>query len=243
LHGIASDGSCWDETIKYLNHQDLRLIVIDLLGFGKSPKPNRNAYSLKSHAKSIEKTIKKMRINNQELILVGHSMGALIAIELAKRHKLKISKLILCSPPLYLPEDYEDSGIEYSKTAKSKNNVYFALYKLILSNPKVTLKSAKLVAAGFSDFELTKENWIPFKKSLLNSIQAQTSLKDIQQIEPPVEIIYGLLDLLIMPKNYKLLKDSLPNLKITKTSAGHFISNRYAKKIAKLLLTGLAKKP
>lgn len=242
LHGIASDGSCWNKTIINLKHNNLRLIVIDLLGFGKSPKPARSTYSLSDHAKAIEKTIKKLNIN-QPVVIVGHSMGSLIAIELAKRGKIDISRLLLCSPPIYLPADLKTIELEYSKTARSKTNAYFALYKLIADKPSITLKAAKIVAAGFSGFTLTSQNWNPFKKSLINSIKSQTTLTDIQALSQPVEIIYGLFDLLIIPKNYKYLQKKMPGLKITKTRAGHIMSPNYSKLIASRLLSGLAKKP
>jgi pimeloyl-ACP methyl ester carboxylesterase len=241
LHGIATDGRCWDDCISNLQDQDFRIIVVDLLGFGNSPKPANSSYNLKNHAKSIEKTVKKLKIR-EPLTVVGHSMGSLIAVELAKRQKINLNSVILSSPPIYLPADIKDAEVQYSKTARSKNNAYFRLYKMIVNNPKTTLRAAKLATAGFSGFKLNSQTWVPFKSSLVNTIVDQTTLQDMQKINLPIQIIYGVFDLLVMPKNYQRLSKEMTNLKITKVRAGHILNSHYSKFIAKELRASLANK-
>ncbi len=242
LHGIATDGKCWDDCISNLNGQGLRLIVLDLLGFGNSPKPANCSYDLQDHAKSIEKTIKKLRLK-EPIIVVGHSMGSLIAIEISKRNKIKIDSLFLCSPPIYLPADVAQAEKQYSKTARSKNNAYFRVYKMIVNNPKTTLRAAKIATAGFSGFKINAQTWIPFKRSLVNSIVNQKTLTDIQNIKQNIKIIYGVFDVLVMPKNYQQLAKERHNVTVIKARVGHVLNKYYSKFIAKELRTSLANKP
>jgi len=242
LHGIATDGSCWDDCKQNLKGAGYRVIVVDLLGFGKSPKPNESSYSLKEHAKSVEKTIKKLKIR-QTITIVGHSMGSLIAIDIANRKKLAVKELFLCSPPIYLPKDLQKVEEDYSKTSRSKNNAYFKIYKLIANRPNVTLRAAKLASAGVSGFTLNKDTWEPFKKSLVHSIIDQNSLEEIKKIKINVNIIYGIFDLLIIPKNYQLIAKKMPNVTLKKARAGHALNQSYSKFIAKQLRSSLTDKP
>lgn len=78
-------------------YQKYRLIAIDLLGFGKSPKPRDCLYTLKDHVEMIEKSV----IQPLELgtfHLVAHSMGCLIALALAAEYPNCVKSITLVAP-------------------------------------------------------------------------------------------------------------------------------------------------
>ncbi|MBP7820657.1 alpha/beta fold hydrolase [Candidatus Saccharibacteria bacterium] len=232
LHGIASNSSIWDETITYIDTNKYQVIAMDLLGFGDSPKPSKNDYSLEEQAKQVAYTVKKNKIKKPVLV-VGHSLGALVALEIASNKILKASKLILCSPPIYLPGDYGSISSEYKKTDRAKSNVYFALYETIANKPKVSLNTAKRVANKFSGFILTPETWLPFKQSLLNAINNQNSLNQLKNIKTKTTIIFGKLDLFVIPKYYKESAKNNKNISVESFTGSHNISTKFSKIIAK----------
>ena len=62
IHGIGHSGEAWQEVIDKLPN-DIRIISIDLLGFGQSPKPHWAIYSVRLQARTFIATILRLRIN------------------------------------------------------------------------------------------------------------------------------------------------------------------------------------
>lgn len=73
---------------------------MDLLGFGKSPKPGCSGYDLAAQLRSIEATLDSLAIT-EPFTLVGHSMGSLISLRYASEHPASIKKLLLTNMPVF----------------------------------------------------------------------------------------------------------------------------------------------
>ncbi|XWS58589.1 hypothetical protein CRYUN_Cryun08bG0047300 [Craigia yunnanensis] len=105
LHGFLSSSSFWTETVfKYLSgpvkDQNYRLFAVDLLGFGRSPKPSDSLYTLSDHVEMIEKSV----ISPYQLRsfhLVAHSMGCIIAVALAAKYSNFVKSVTLVAPPYF----------------------------------------------------------------------------------------------------------------------------------------------
>src|SRR6187402_316313 len=100
IHGIASSAITFQNVLPLLEG-DYRCIMIELLGFGGSPIPEHAEYTLSEHVYSLARTIRRLRLRDP-FVLVGHSMGGLIAPRYAARHKKKVKRLVLVSPPIYV---------------------------------------------------------------------------------------------------------------------------------------------
>ncbi|KAK9289350.1 hypothetical protein L1049_009108 [Liquidambar formosana] len=112
LHGFISSSSFWTETV-FPNlsepvRRNYRLFAVDLLGFGRSPKPRNCLYTLKDHLEMIEKSvIHPFQLNSFHL--VSHSMGCVIALALAAKYSMHVKSLTLIAPP-YFPSIDNDSA-------------------------------------------------------------------------------------------------------------------------------------
>ncbi|KAA3486501.1 lipase 1-like [Gossypium australe] len=114
LHGFLSSSSYWTQSVfKYLseplNHQIYRYFAVDLLGFGKSPKPNDCLYTLNDHVEMIHKSV----ISAYELSsfhLVAHSMGCNIALALAAKYPKFVKSVTLVAPPYFSDSNDETSS-------------------------------------------------------------------------------------------------------------------------------------
>jgi pimeloyl-ACP methyl ester carboxylesterase len=73
-----------------------RILLIDPLGFGDSPKP-WSRYTVDSHVDALYQTLK----NEKQFALVGHSMGTLLSIAYAARHPEQVERLVLLSTPFF----------------------------------------------------------------------------------------------------------------------------------------------
>jgi len=219
IHGIGNSGAAWNDVIDKLP-SDIRIITIDLLGFGESPSPKWAVYSAKTQARSVLATLLKLRITTP-IIVVGHSLGSLVAIEMATRYPLIINKLILCSPPLY---DDSESRLP------SADNLRRQLYIAATQHPDQFLRMAafgvkyRLVNSAFN---VTAENIDSYVATLSSMIINQTSLHDAYKLNVPTTIIKGTLDPFIVAKNFRKLSKSNSNIKVKTIIAGHEVRGSY----------------
>lgn len=103
LPGMMGTTTYWREAgaLSLADHET-RVLLLDELGFGRSPWPN-GEYTLERHLTAIDGTLTSQRAQDQ-LILVGHSFGALLAAEYGARHLDSVRQVILFGTPLYRSE-------------------------------------------------------------------------------------------------------------------------------------------
>jgi sigma-B regulation protein RsbQ len=79
IHGLNLDETFWANQVPEFSNR-YKIVTVDLAGHGKSPK-NREHWTIPSFAKDIIRLIENEHLVN--IILVGHSMGGDIALEVA----------------------------------------------------------------------------------------------------------------------------------------------------------------
>ena len=229
IHGIGNNLHSWDRVIE-LMPKDVRLIGIDLLGFGKSPKPQWAKYNAKSQARSVAITLLGMRLSHQP-ILVGHSLGALVAVEVAKRYPLAVRRLVLCSPPFYKPE-------AIGKKLKSNDDILRELYRIASKFPEQLEKfSPVAVRFGLANktLNISQDNVKSYFAALEASIINQTSLEDIEKVKAPINIFYGTFDPVVIRKHIVKLAKEHDNITAKRLIAGHEVTGGYVKSLATFL--------
>lgn len=82
LHGEPAWSFMFRRTIPVLADAGLRVVVPDLVGFGRSDKPSRQAdYSYESHVRWLTEFVTTLRL--RDAVLVGHDWGGLLGLRLA----------------------------------------------------------------------------------------------------------------------------------------------------------------
>jgi pimeloyl-ACP methyl ester carboxylesterase len=79
IHGWATDANYWNAQIAPLQAK-YTVVAIDLAGHGGSTK-SRTDWSMEKYGEDVATVVQ--RIPNQQVILVGHSMGGTVALEAA----------------------------------------------------------------------------------------------------------------------------------------------------------------
>ncbi|UAJ79038.1 alpha/beta hydrolase [Leifsonia sp. ZF2019] len=107
IHGITASHRAWELVAAAL--PDTRLIAPDLRGRGRSsglPGP----YRLVDHADDVVRAMDALGVDRAPV--VGHSMGAFVAVRVAERHPDRVERLVLVDgglpippPPGVAPED------------------------------------------------------------------------------------------------------------------------------------------
>ncbi|MFT4056330.1 MAG: alpha/beta hydrolase [Novosphingobium sp.] len=107
LHGKNFCSVTWDATIKALSGAGYRVIAPDQVGFCKSSKPDRYQYGLHTLAANTHDLLTRLKIDKP--VIVGHSMGGMLAMRYALQYPGDVSKLVLVNP-LGL-EDWRAKGV------------------------------------------------------------------------------------------------------------------------------------
>lgn len=236
LHGIGSSTAMWDNTASKLPAHS-RVIALDLLGFGKSPKPAWNTYSARIQADSIATTLFAMRITGP-VIIAGHSLGALVAIEFARRYPIMTRELILVSPPLYDIDREPKSTIVYHPRRMLQN-----VHAVISSHPDslaklfVLASQYKLVNQGF---DVSRIDLPTFLGTLETAIINQTSMRDLIRLKKPTTIITGKLDPFINESTVRRLAKEYPSITWSSVIAGHEIKGLLESKVVKTIERSIA---
>ena len=94
LHGFPTSGHLWGEVVRDLPAGH-RIIVVDLLGYGRSDRPGTARVDIRGHADRIASLLDALGINFA--CVVGHDIGGAVALTLGVRHAQRVSRLGLVS--------------------------------------------------------------------------------------------------------------------------------------------------
>ena len=92
LHGGACDSADWVETMVPLSGS-YTFYAPDLVGYGQSDR-NRDGYYLSDFTDSTKGLIEALGLDSP-LVIVGHSLGGRVALDIALNHPDKVRKLAL----------------------------------------------------------------------------------------------------------------------------------------------------
>jgi len=97
IHGSFMNGRVWDHQALSLA-DSYRMVRIDLRGHGRSDKP-ASGYSYPRYGKDVEELIEHLNLDS--VIVIGWSMGALVAVEYVEENTDRTEKLGLVSTGMF----------------------------------------------------------------------------------------------------------------------------------------------
>ena len=120
IHGLGGSIESWINNIDTLSAKQLRVIAVDLPGFGSSDKPQID-YTINFYTKFIAKFINYMKILSP-VSIVGSSLGGHIAAEVAIHYYKIVCKLVLISPAGVLPISFRGTSalLKYTNILKAR---------------------------------------------------------------------------------------------------------------------------
>jgi len=235
LHGIAASRSSWQNLLPELEGK-YQVVSFDLLGFGTSPKPQSADYSADDHVRSIRYSLLRLGITGP-IILIGHSMGALLAVHYAARYRQGVQRLVLCSMPL-LNDSELDTNLILKNWTESSTNVYLRVYRSLRESQDLTLRGAKVfsrLSLRNYGFTLDQATWYSFCQSLENTIEHQRTHLELPRIHVPINLLYGQFDELIIQPKLQALTQARPEITLRTLPCSHLITKVYARAISNVL--------
>tara|TARA_R110002073_G_scaffold1620_1_gene11325 strand:- start:16711 stop:17715 length:1005 start_codon:yes stop_codon:yes gene_type:complete len=96
LHGKNFSGAYWEQTARLLQSRGYSVLIPDQIGFGKSSKPGYYQFGFPQLAHNTRQLIEKLGI--EKPIIVGHSMGGMLATRYTLMYQNDVERLILVNP-------------------------------------------------------------------------------------------------------------------------------------------------
>ena len=210
IHGLAASNQDWKYLTPELIDTGYQVIAPDLTGHGNSNKPLDPAcYTfsiLYQHFVDCMETISRQ----QDLTLVGHSMGGLIALNYAIQYSDSIRKLILIDP--YFDQNQLNSMLRF---VNRKPDIYHQALRLAPQWLIHTLIS--LDVRGLIHYEDRTRQQIAadYKRASPEIVYIPGTIPDISNnishIKSPTLVIWGSKDATLDPKSFPSIVSSIPN--------------------------------
>lgn len=233
VHGLGSYLPAWKKNIGTLK-ADFRCIAVDLIGYGKSSKPEET-FSLTEQSAMIAELLEKLEIPRYHLM--GHSMGGQISIHHAKQYADRVDKLILVAP----------AGIE--TFTDMQRNIFRGMQPQFIMMSDAAAIEANL-KANFHRFPEEASFMIQDRKLIMNDPQFehyaravtagihgmvdQLVYDKLEELDTPTLVLFGKEDNLIPNKTFnpdlttadilQRAKEKIPNSHVALIpEAGHML--------------------
>lgn len=197
LHGKNFNGYYFEQSAKVLNEEGFRVIMPDQIGFGKSSKPKHYQFSFQQLAENTKGIMDDLKI--EKFMVLGHSMGGMLATKMAVMYPESVEKLIL-ENPIGLEDyrnfsPYQNIDKQYANELKNSYESYKDYQLKFYYDGKWKPEYDKWLnlLAGWTiskDFPITAWN------AALTSdmIYTQPVVYDFEKIEVPTLLIIGTRD-------------------------------------------------
>lgn len=109
LHGNPTSSYLWRNVMPYVEPLG-RVIAVDLIGFGKSGKPESD-FTLQDHSRFVDGFIDAL--NLKDIVLVIHDWGSMLGFDYARRNARNVKGIAFMEaivPPAYPASSYEAMG-------------------------------------------------------------------------------------------------------------------------------------
>lgn len=171
MHGKNFCGATWERTISELARAGYRVVVPDQIGFCGSSKPRGYQFSFQQLAANTKALLDSLNV--KQAIVVGHSMGGMLATRFALSHSQTVERLVLVNP-LGL-EDWQSLGVPYATID--------SLYENELKTSFDTIKAYQLKFYYHGNWRPEYDRWVTMLagqyagagKDVVALNQAQTS--------------------------------------------------------------------
>ena len=233
VHGNPMWGYLYKKVLDGLDDNH-RYIIPDLIGFGFSEKVSLNEHSLEAHSEWMAKFFST--IDEEKIGLVVHDWGGMIGIAGAMKAGKKIDGLVVMNTAITAPKDgFKPTWFHSLSQVPLISSFLFRG----LNFPLSFLNRFASVPGSF-DSESMKAYKYPFRKfknncaplalaRMVPNSMHHPSVSIEQEIETylssydgPAQIVWGMND----PVMWKLRRRTsrlLPQAKVVKTQAGHFV--------------------
>lgn len=248
IHGLGDEADTWRHVLPLI-YADYRVITPDLPGFGRSEKGKRK-YTIPFFVDSMLELLDCLQI--QRVVLVGHSMGAIITQTIALEHPERVERLVLISGSLVSKENRINPELLLFLTPGLGEWLYNRLRK----NPQAAYRSLEPYYYHLEDLPQADRDFLyqrvnervwsdgqrqVFFSTLRNlaiwmSSQQKGLPTRLRGWKIPTTVLWGENDRINSVENAHALIENLPSARLVKVpEAGHNIQQEKADVVAEAI--------
>jgi lipase len=182
LHGVTDNGACWGRTAEALA-QRFEVLALDQRAHGRTEAPD-SGYCLSDLAADVAGVIEVT--GRGPAIVIGHSMGGAVGIQLALTHPERVARLIALDPALV--RDFGDDAVRYAWFQWARDLQARPLAEVLAAQraEHPTWPEAELIAWAESKHQVNPRLWGPGGLELGRDFR-----EALVQIPVPITIIRG----------------------------------------------------
>ena len=233
VHGWAMNRTIWQPVIEQLPDW-VKVESLDLPGHGL--RTGETFTNLDELAKDLQKSCERYKKDNQPLILVGWSLGALPCLQLCINNSAYVDALmVVSSNPCFVSRENWHYGVEsvvFDEFATSLKKDFSGTIRRFLSLQVKGSDSGRIVLRDLRERILQQP--APNEASLDAGLELlkQVDLRDqLEEITKPVSWALGAQDGLVKQGLAEVLKELMPQAEVTlykKTGHAAFLSHTEA---------------
>ncbi len=187
LPGLGGTTRYWEQRVIPLQGR-YRIVLVDLLGFGNSPKPWIR-YDVDAHVDALHRALEDLG----PISIVGHSLGAMLAVAYAARYHAQIQSMTLIGLPYfgsarhaykYLRHGPVRGGYFYTNTLLAIAVCIFTRRVIGWLLPYVLKRFPKEVAE-----DLVKHTWRSSTSSLWSVVYGYDLRRDFRDLEKRIRVL------------------------------------------------------
>lgn len=220
LHGLAGSWRYWRRGLAQLS-RDYTVYAPDLVGFGRSAKP-RGHYSPAMHVEALGRLLDGEK---EMSIVVGHSMGAILALHVYARYPARIGRVVLIGLPCFPARAVAETWLARSSV----------MNRLMISGSRLAeimcyMKDlwalpvfAPLVGAPLDLYrDYWKHTWNSASQSLLNTVLAFEPRRLLENVDrTKVTLVHGVADDVAPIEHVRCLVEQFPDLALREVEGDH----------------------
>lgn len=244
LHGFPTSSHLWARVAPLLP-PDRRVLLVDLLGYGRSDRPDGQSLSVRAHAERVIAVLDALGINYA--CVVGHELGGAVALAMAVRWPQRVARLGLVS------------AVAYDDWPARELRLLRAMLPLTRHLPPTFLLSLlrKDVVRGYVDHEAGERSVTrylrPFRTAegrdalvehvlALDATEMQALTARLKDLVMPTAVIAGAHDAFVPPTTADRLAAEIPDATLDIVADGrHFLPEEQPRAVAEMITRLLAR--
>jgi pimeloyl-ACP methyl ester carboxylesterase len=235
VHGLADSDESWAPMLKRLKRAGFHVYAPDLLGYGRSPKPEGSDYSIMTQEAFVTDFIQALGLQKPDV--GGWSMGGWVVLKLALDHPEMVDRVMV----------YDAAGIRFDGAAGTAD-IFHPQTVDELNKLAATLEPEAPPLRPFiaRDALRSLQEMQPVVDKGMASMQSGKDLLDgrLQGLTPPLLIVWGELDRLIPVSAGYALHGMVPNSELDIVQGcGHLAPKTCSARVAAATADFLKAKP
>jgi pimeloyl-ACP methyl ester carboxylesterase len=196
------------------------LLAPDLLGFGDSPRPV-SGYGPEEHGQALINSLRTINVSGR-VLLVGHSLGALLAIWMAACHPDQVRGVVAFAPPIYRDPKHARQQIARVGWLErlfgpDKWAAKMACENLCQARPRLAMRLYSIIRRGVPYpliEDSVRHSWVSYSETLRRVVLAAECASWLASARTRVLLVAGTQDKYLDLEFLRSLAGQQPNVRL-----------------------------